>query len=303
MRIDDAIATLRPFFSFEFFPPKDDDGVEALFETSRRSHRCVRRSFRSPTARAARRAPARSRSPSTSSARRIDVSPTSLVSGTARRSCARSSPTRSATASKTCSRCAATRRRATPPSIRCPGVLARERADRHARARLRFLHRRRVLSGEASRSAEPRADLDASRRKGRRRRRLSHLAAVLRQRAVLRVRARARARGNHAPIFPGSCRSRTSIRSSASRRCAARRFRPNCASRWKCAQGRTRAVEELGVAYAAMQAVGLLQARGAGNSLLHAQSVAGDARDRLVAPRCKRLAALRYHVVEARNAF
>lgn len=33
MRIDDAIATLRPFFSFEFFPPKDDDGSRRLFET------------------------------------------------------------------------------------------------------------------------------------------------------------------------------------------------------------------------------------------------------------------------------
>src|SRR6185437_3877657 len=33
MRIVDAIATLRPFFSFEFFPPKDDDGSRRLFET------------------------------------------------------------------------------------------------------------------------------------------------------------------------------------------------------------------------------------------------------------------------------
>jgi methylenetetrahydrofolate reductase (NADPH) len=33
MRISDAIATLRPFFSFEFFPPKDDDGSRRLFET------------------------------------------------------------------------------------------------------------------------------------------------------------------------------------------------------------------------------------------------------------------------------
>jgi methylenetetrahydrofolate reductase (NADPH) len=32
MRIDDAIASLRPFFSFEFFPPKDDEGSRRLFE-------------------------------------------------------------------------------------------------------------------------------------------------------------------------------------------------------------------------------------------------------------------------------
>jgi methylenetetrahydrofolate reductase (NADPH) len=33
MRISDALATARPFFSFEFFPPKDDDGSRALFAT------------------------------------------------------------------------------------------------------------------------------------------------------------------------------------------------------------------------------------------------------------------------------
>jgi methylenetetrahydrofolate reductase (NADPH) len=33
MRIDDALATARPFFSFEFFPPKDEDGSRRLFET------------------------------------------------------------------------------------------------------------------------------------------------------------------------------------------------------------------------------------------------------------------------------
>ena len=31
MRIGDAIATQRPFFSFEFFPPKDDEGSRRLF--------------------------------------------------------------------------------------------------------------------------------------------------------------------------------------------------------------------------------------------------------------------------------
>ncbi len=33
MRISEALATQRPFFSFEFFPPKDDDGSRRLFET------------------------------------------------------------------------------------------------------------------------------------------------------------------------------------------------------------------------------------------------------------------------------
>lgn len=41
MRISQALATMRPFFSFEFFPPKDEDGVERLFasiETLRPLH-------------------------------------------------------------------------------------------------------------------------------------------------------------------------------------------------------------------------------------------------------------------------
>jgi len=32
MRISDALATQRPFFSFEFFPPRDDEGSRKLFE-------------------------------------------------------------------------------------------------------------------------------------------------------------------------------------------------------------------------------------------------------------------------------
>jgi len=35
MRIDEVIATTRPCFSFEFFPPKTAEGVEALYETVR----------------------------------------------------------------------------------------------------------------------------------------------------------------------------------------------------------------------------------------------------------------------------
>jgi len=35
MRIDEIIATTRPCFSFEFFPPRTDEGVEALYETLR----------------------------------------------------------------------------------------------------------------------------------------------------------------------------------------------------------------------------------------------------------------------------
>ncbi|MDQ2872927.1 MAG: methylenetetrahydrofolate reductase [NAD(P)H] [Candidatus Eremiobacteraeota bacterium] len=34
MHISEALKALRPFFSFEFFPPRDEDGVEALIETA-----------------------------------------------------------------------------------------------------------------------------------------------------------------------------------------------------------------------------------------------------------------------------
>src|SRR5579863_2221762 len=33
MRVSDQLAGLRPFFSFEFFPPKDEVGARALFAT------------------------------------------------------------------------------------------------------------------------------------------------------------------------------------------------------------------------------------------------------------------------------
>src|ERR687898_2557808 len=35
MRIDEIISTRRPCFSFEFFPPKTEEGTEALYETIR----------------------------------------------------------------------------------------------------------------------------------------------------------------------------------------------------------------------------------------------------------------------------
>src|SRR6516225_4200632 len=33
MRISEALSTARPFYSFEFFPPKDDEGSRQLFAT------------------------------------------------------------------------------------------------------------------------------------------------------------------------------------------------------------------------------------------------------------------------------
>src|SRR6185436_20541990 len=36
MKIIDKLARIRPAFSFEFFPPKDREGVDRLFETVQR---------------------------------------------------------------------------------------------------------------------------------------------------------------------------------------------------------------------------------------------------------------------------
>ena len=33
MRVSDLLAVPEPMFSFEFFPPKTDEGVRSLFET------------------------------------------------------------------------------------------------------------------------------------------------------------------------------------------------------------------------------------------------------------------------------
>ena len=55
-------------------------------------------------------------------------------------------------------------------------------------------------------------------------------------------------------------------------------------------KGDVKAVEDLGVAYASMQALGTLAGRSAGLALLHAQSFARNSRDRLFASGGKRVA-------------
>ena len=55
-------------------------------------------------------------------------------------------------------------------------------------------------------------------------------------------------------------------------------------------KGDVEAVEDLGVAYASMQAVELLQSGAPGHSFLYAEPFAGDARDRIVDAGRERLA-------------
>ena len=76
-----------------------------------------------------------------------------------------------------------------------------------------------------------------------------------------------------------SCRSPTSSSSSASPRCAARRSPAGCAASCTSAADQPEAVHDFGVAYATMQCAELLSQRRARDPLLHAQPLAGDARD------------------------
>ena len=53
MRISEALASQRPFFSFEFFPPKTTPDRVSSLRRSKRSRRCARHSSPSPTGPAA----------------------------------------------------------------------------------------------------------------------------------------------------------------------------------------------------------------------------------------------------------
>ena len=182
MRISEALATQRPFFSFEFFPPKDDAGSRRLFDRDRGVApvaaglrfdylRCGRLGARAhgrarkgdPAAdRAYGRRPRHVRRRDRSELRSLfdDLARAGIenVLALARRSAA------------------GCRVRASPGRIR-----ARERPDRDAAAQLRILHRRGVLSREASaRQRRTGDDLEHLKVKVDRRRRLLRFAAVFR---------------------------------------------------------------------------------------------------------------------------
>ena len=97
-----------------------------------------------------------------------------------------------------------------------------------------------------------------------------------------------------------SCRSRTSRRSSASRRCAARRS-PSVPRELELRADEPGAVADLGVAYATLQCADLLANGAPGHPLLHAQPLAGDARDPQRAAADGALARRRAGVARARS--
>ena len=234
----------EPIFSFEFFPPKTDDGVRQLFETVRgRSGRSARPSSRSRTAPAARPGSGRSSSSPASSARpRSRRWRTSPASASSRQElaqvldeiAARGHPQR-ARAAREIRRVASATFEPHPEGFRYASELVEFIRGRGAA--LEVLRGRRPPTPRATwRRAISAPDLAHLARKVRGRSRLPRHAALLPQRALLPLpRAGAGGGDRASPSCPASCPSPTSTRSSASRPCAARRSRPRSAPPWRCA--------------------------------------------------------------------
>ena len=139
-----------------------------------------------------------------------------------------------------------------------PELLAR--ADRADPRRLRLRDRRGVLpGGRTSTPSRAESDLRYLQGEGRRRRALPDHAAVLRQRRLLRLRRPGARRRHRRPDHPGDhADHRTSTRSSASRRCAARRSPTRLLRELELRADQPDAVADFGVAYATLQCADLL---------------------------------------------
>ena len=125
MRIDEIIATrAEPVFSFEFFPPKTEEGERNL-QTALRELGPLEPVLRVGHLRRRRihaRPHDRDRQVAQGRARARGHGPPVVRRHHRRRSCARSSTRCATPGSTTCSRCAATRRRARPSGVRIPAA-------------------------------------------------------------------------------------------------------------------------------------------------------------------------------------
>ena len=111
---------------------------------------------------------------------------------------------------------------------------------------------------------------------------------------------RLRAAGIDVPVLPGIIPI-TSIAQIERHGRAVRRAHPGprCGASSSARQDDPRAVAELGVAYATAQAAELLAEGAPGRAPVHAQPLAGDARDRLRAARPRLAARRNYHLSSA----
>ena len=158
MKVGEVLRSGRPCFSFEFFPPKTDAGVETLLETIR-SLRILNPAFVSVTYGAG----GSTRARTFEVARRIKVGTRDRGAGArdlrrqhARRTARHLSRISQRRESRTCWRCAATRRKGEARFERDAGRFSlRLRADRDARERVRLRRRRRGLSRDASGGRKP----------------------------------------------------------------------------------------------------------------------------------------------------
>ena len=267
MRIDRILEERRPVFSFEFFPPKTDEGERNL-EAALHDLKEDQPDYVSVTyGAAAPRASARSRSTKW-------IKEDLGLEAMAHLTCVGSRPSTSCARSSTRSARPRHRERARParrPSARGDGVEAAARGrlpllhrahrpDR--RANYELLHRRRLLPGGAPRGARASSRPTVPQGEGRRGREVPDHPALLRQRALLRLRRAAREAGIDRADHPGDHADHELRPDQAHHRACAARSRRSCRRELDERADDSEAVAELGVAYATLQCSDLL-ARGA----------------------------------------
>ena len=266
MRIDERIASgTEPAFSFEFFPPKTEEGEANLFAALAELAR-LDPTFVSVTYGAGGTPAQRGQTIDIVSRIKADHGLEAMAHFTCvgatvdelrgvagpharRRDRERARPARRPARGRGREGVAGGRRR--------PALLPR--ADRADPLRLRLRDRRRLLPRGPSRGRFRRVRPALHPREGRRRRALPRSRSCSSTTSSTTTSWPARGKpGSTSRSSRASCRSPTSTRSSASRRCAARRSRPACCASSSCAADQPDAVADFGVAYATMQCADLL---------------------------------------------
>ena len=244
-------------FSFEFFPPKDDAGSRQLFKSIEALAPLGRPSFQLPTGPAA----ARARAPRVAKEIQRGIGLTVVAHVTAwapsRESCARfrrprarGHRKRSGSAWRSAARYAFV---AVAHGFRTP-----TNSSRCSSATTAFASARRVIRRSTSRRRRWKR-LQGPGSQDRSRRRLFGITTLFRQLTLLCVRARLRARGITSPILPGLMPITNFAQIQRFVAMCGATIPPKLSVEMQARKDDVKAVEDLGVAYAAMQASELLQ--------------------------------------------